>query len=370
MQVFISSVRRGLENERRSLGALIDALGHTPLKFEDFGASDAPSRAACLAGVKAADVYLLILGPRYGEAMPETGQSPTQEEWEEAKRRGIPRLVYRKLGVEFEPNQQAFYREIAQYNSGVFHDSFTEVADLQIKIARRLKDLSETPGPLQYKPLPSAGPSITWRTDFFDGRKFGPGESTSILEVHVAIPDFARSERELRLLGESLAGRIRRSRLVSDDGALKVERHLQAYIVLFPATQTHWDTPREGAIGGIRLAPNGQVSAWATLPSNGIGSLFDREMLPFQIRDLLVAIGSLELVQAGFIAVACAISPIQMMTMGRFGQNERSATFPFTTRENSVRVNPDELISIAALSVGAEQVGRDLTAALLDQLTA
>ncbi|MHD0307429.1 DUF4062 domain-containing protein [Rhodococcus erythropolis] len=63
MRVFVSSVRRGLEEERDALPGLITAIGHTPIRFEDFGATDLPSREACLTGVGNAELYLLILGP-------------------------------------------------------------------------------------------------------------------------------------------------------------------------------------------------------------------------------------------------------------------------------------------------------------------
>src|SRR5688572_23183686 len=76
MRVFISSVRRGLESERDALPGLLIATGFEPARFEDFGALPTPSREACVRGVQASDVYLLLLGPAYGDPLPETGQSP------------------------------------------------------------------------------------------------------------------------------------------------------------------------------------------------------------------------------------------------------------------------------------------------------
>lgn len=106
MKIFISSVRRGLEEERHALPGLISAVGHTPVRFEDFTAQPVPSREACLQGVTSSDVYLLLLGPHYGHRFPDTGQSPTHEEWTAAIRAGMPRLVYQKLGVTLDPDQQ------------------------------------------------------------------------------------------------------------------------------------------------------------------------------------------------------------------------------------------------------------------------
>ncbi len=96
MKVFISSVRYLLKDERNNLPPFLDVMGHQGLRFEDFAAPDASSREACLAGVAAADVYVLLLGPKYGEPSPDTGLSPTHEEFAAARNRGIPILVLRR----------------------------------------------------------------------------------------------------------------------------------------------------------------------------------------------------------------------------------------------------------------------------------
>ena len=81
VRIFISSVRQGLETERDSLPSLITALGHTPVRFEDFSSQSVPPRQACLDAVASCDVYLLLLGPKYGYRFPETGQSATHDEF-------------------------------------------------------------------------------------------------------------------------------------------------------------------------------------------------------------------------------------------------------------------------------------------------
>ncbi len=100
--VFISSVRRGLEDERGYLPGLLKASGHEPRRFEDFTAQPSSSRDACLAGVEAAEVYLLLLGRHYSEPLPDTGKAPTAEEFTIAKRRGIPNQAHRmqRAGID------------------------------------------------------------------------------------------------------------------------------------------------------------------------------------------------------------------------------------------------------------------------------
>jgi Domain of unknown function (DUF4062) len=93
MKVFISSVTHLLKEERAALPPFLRLFDHDPLRFEDFEAQDRSSREACLAGVEAADVYVLLLGPRYGTPFPDTSLFPTAEEFRRARQRGIPILV-------------------------------------------------------------------------------------------------------------------------------------------------------------------------------------------------------------------------------------------------------------------------------------
>jgi hypothetical protein len=49
-------------------------------------------------------VYVLLLGPRYGAPFPDTGLSPTADEFPRARQRGIPVLVFNKT-VDAEDEQ-------------------------------------------------------------------------------------------------------------------------------------------------------------------------------------------------------------------------------------------------------------------------
>lgn len=149
MRVFISSVRKGLEEERDALPGFILALGHTPVRFEDFSAQTTPSREACLKALASADACLFLLGPNYGHVFSETGQSATHDEWVHAQTLGKPRLAFRKDGVIFEDKQQDFARTVEAYATGLFRSSFSSTSDLQTKIAQALRELSSRPSPLE-----------------------------------------------------------------------------------------------------------------------------------------------------------------------------------------------------------------------------
>lgn len=116
MKVFISSVTHLLKDERNALPPFLRLLDHQPLRFEDFVSRDCSSREACLAGVDAADVYVLLLGPKYGEPFADTGLAPTAEEFTLARNRGIPILVFNKITEEAP---ELWIREPVATRSGV-----------------------------------------------------------------------------------------------------------------------------------------------------------------------------------------------------------------------------------------------------------
>jgi hypothetical protein len=182
--VFISSVRRGLESERDYLPSLLQATGHEPRRFEDFSAQPSPSRDACLAGVEAADVYLLLLGEHYGEPLPDTGKAPTEEECTVAKRRGIPILVFRKTGIGPDDRQRDFIARVGNYRQGRFWKEFGENSQLAVVVLGALRDVAAEAAPLRWEPIDTE-PTVRWRPDrpVFEDRS---ASYVPVLEVHLA----------------------------------------------------------------------------------------------------------------------------------------------------------------------------------------
>ena len=85
-RVFISSVMAGMETVRSAVAEAIQQLGAEPVWFENFGGRDDNPESAYLNEVAASDVYLGILGERYGTPLP-SGYSATHAEYREAIRR-------------------------------------------------------------------------------------------------------------------------------------------------------------------------------------------------------------------------------------------------------------------------------------------
>lgn len=62
VKVFISSVIAGFEEHRTAAREAAENLGHTVIVAEDFGASPSSPQQVCLAGVRDADIIVLLLG--------------------------------------------------------------------------------------------------------------------------------------------------------------------------------------------------------------------------------------------------------------------------------------------------------------------
>ena len=100
-KIFISSVQKELAAERR---AVKDFIAHDPLLrrfisdvflFEDIPAKDRKPDDLYLGEVKQCDIYLAILGDKYGWKN-EDGKSPTELEFEHATKIHRERLAFVK----------------------------------------------------------------------------------------------------------------------------------------------------------------------------------------------------------------------------------------------------------------------------------
>ncbi|MFU1727499.1 DUF4062 domain-containing protein [Mammaliicoccus sciuri] len=90
LQVFISSTYIDLQEERQAaVQAVLDA-GHIPAGMELFKAGNKSQLETIYKWIDSSDVYMLILGGRYGSIDEKTGKSYTHLEYEYAKQKDIP----------------------------------------------------------------------------------------------------------------------------------------------------------------------------------------------------------------------------------------------------------------------------------------
>jgi hypothetical protein len=136
--VFISSIQREFGDIRLAARNAVESMGMHAVMAETTGASPASPRRALLDEVRDADIFLLLLGPRYGESG-DSRRSPTEDEYNEAVRLDKPILVLRQ-NVAMEPEQEAFLaRTRGSWEEGKLSGSFDDAADAGLQIVKALR---------------------------------------------------------------------------------------------------------------------------------------------------------------------------------------------------------------------------------------
>lgn len=134
----------------------ISAAGHVIVDMKDFPASDQPPAQLCVERVRGCDVYIGVLGTRYGSPVRDRPQlSYTELEFETATEAGLDRLMFlldtdaENVGIpasmlidpEFGIRQNAFRRRVQ--NSGLVTQSFADPSTLGQLVERSLRELAD-----------------------------------------------------------------------------------------------------------------------------------------------------------------------------------------------------------------------------------
>ena len=135
----------------------ISAAGHVIVDMADFAAADQPPARVCAERVRGCDVYVGVLGTRYGSPVRDRPEvSYTELEFDTATEAGLDRLVFLldtgadDVGIppsalidrEFGARQDAFRRRVQ--DSGLTTQSFASPAALGQLVERSLRDLADT----------------------------------------------------------------------------------------------------------------------------------------------------------------------------------------------------------------------------------
>lgn len=140
--VFVSSIQSGFEAVRAAAREGIESFGCRALMAETGGAAPASSRDALLGLVERADVLLLIIGARYGEAGA-SGRSPTEDEFDHARALGKDILVL-VCDSPREPAADAFLSRVqGNWDEGFYAPRFTEPGQVVGLTVRSLRELAE-----------------------------------------------------------------------------------------------------------------------------------------------------------------------------------------------------------------------------------
>jgi hypothetical protein len=158
-KVYVSSTIADLESERRAVFEWLEARGHQPV--HSYGPNSDTVRDSCLDDVDSCDLYVLILGHRYG-FQPEEGNSErlsiTHLEFRRAGQSSIPRVALLRTSVPDsklsdleEPKRAplvlAFRKEAAsEVRAGEFNDLRSLVQGLSTGIESELDKLRAPSG--------------------------------------------------------------------------------------------------------------------------------------------------------------------------------------------------------------------------------
>ena len=157
IRVFISSVQKELAEERR---AVKEFILHDPLLsrfigdvflFEDIPAGDRKPDDIYLVEVEQRDIYLAILGNKYGGKNAD-GKSPTELEFDHATKTHRERLVFVK-GNDDKARDQDMVKLVSKAGRQVTRRRFTDIPGLVREVYASLVESLENRGALMTKPF-------------------------------------------------------------------------------------------------------------------------------------------------------------------------------------------------------------------------
>jgi hypothetical protein len=137
-RAFISSVMAELSAERQAAAAGVRALGLRAVMFEEFGGRDADPEEAYLAEVEGSDIYIGILGRRYGKPL-KSRFSATHAEYLHAEKHALRMAVWTASVPDREGHEQSFLDEVR-----TFHvvPAFSTADDLQRQVEDRIRAIA------------------------------------------------------------------------------------------------------------------------------------------------------------------------------------------------------------------------------------
>ena len=168
----------------------ISAAGHVIVDMADFPATDHPAAQLCAERVRGCDVYVGLLGTRYGSPVRDKPEvSYTELEFDTATAAGLPRLVFlldtaaADVGIplkelidnNFGARQEEFRRRVQV--SGLVTPYFASPAALGQLVERSLRELAETRRVRDQPPvetaarvwnIPARNPGFTGRDDLLE----------------------------------------------------------------------------------------------------------------------------------------------------------------------------------------------------------
>lgn len=147
--VFISSTFVDLKEERKKVWDSLEKFDVTVKGMEQFGARTSNPLITCISEVEQSDIYVGIIGMRYGSEEPNSGKSYSQLEYEKAVEQNKEILIYliNEDSSSVTPNLIQFdkiqklnnFKTILKDKHTI--DTFSNSQDLVTKLQRKFKEL-------------------------------------------------------------------------------------------------------------------------------------------------------------------------------------------------------------------------------------
>ena len=135
--VFISSVMAEMTAEREAVRGAVESVGGKVSMFELLGGRDDDVETAYLAGVRSSDIYVGVLGARYGKP-DRTGYAATHAEYNEAIKVGL-RISVWATTEEIDGRQRDFLNEARTFHTT---GSYSSPDELREALMRRLTEVA------------------------------------------------------------------------------------------------------------------------------------------------------------------------------------------------------------------------------------
>ena len=184
LTVFISSVMAGMAAEREAVCVAVESIGGKVSMFELLGGRDDHAETAYLAGVQSSDIYVGVLGARYGTP-DRTGYAPTHAEYNEAIKAGLRISVWATTG-EMDGRQRDFLNEVRTFHTT---GSYSNPDELSEALQRRLIEVAAA----DHSPWCKVGHVL------FRARRYSDDGTRIVVEASIRNDDIVAELERLRL---------------------------------------------------------------------------------------------------------------------------------------------------------------------------
>lgn len=141
-RVFVSSIMEGYSEFRQAARSAIERAGGRPVLVEDEPSRSDSPRNACLDLVASSDAVVTLVGPRGGYRAP-SGKLVVQEEFEEARKRGIPTVVFLQ-DVDRDPDGEELASTLSDWVTGRLRRTFATPEELATEVEQALQPTLDT----------------------------------------------------------------------------------------------------------------------------------------------------------------------------------------------------------------------------------